>query len=322
VSTRIELLDVLAFSIAGQITPEQHEEHAAYAAEAIALARTTGDSRLLADALCASAIVHNGPDFVSHHREIVAELAALEITDIRGPLLSWGGAFLMRVKRALRDGDLAAFRALIEETRAASGRSVNPEIRYYPLLWETIGFLLEGRWSDAEARSIEAVDALAGFDPTFALRNQFVQLVPVRASQGRLDELEPLLAAYVESDPDILSYQCALANLHARLGRVDEAADRVAAIVDSRLDDIDRYSDFWLVAMSQTADACVTVGDAARAAVLYDRMADVTNINIVVSPCGCDGSFDRLLGRLAGLIGRWDDAEAHFACGRVLEERL
>ena len=51
-------------------------------------------------------------------------------------------------------------------------------------------------------------------------------------------------------------------------------------------------------------------------------MADVTNINIVVGFAGCDGSFDRVLGRLAGLIGRWDDADAHFATGRALEERL
>ena len=75
--------------------------------------------------------------------------------------------------------------------------------------------------------------------------------------------------------------------------------------------------------MSQLADACVSVGDVARARVLYDRMADVTNINVVVSVCaGCDGSFDRVLGRLAGLIERSDDAEEHFTAGRALEERL
>ena len=39
-------------------------------------------------------------------------------------------------------------------------------------------------------------------------------------------------------------------------------------------------------------------------------MADVTDTGIVISPAGCDGAFDRPLGRLAGLIGRWDDADA------------
>jgi len=322
VAIRVELLDVLAFRMSVQLNAGDHSVHAAYADQAVALARMTGDPRLLADALCAHALVHTGPDFAARHRDTVAELTALEVTDLRGPMLGWGGSFLVRVRSALRDGDIAAFRSLVEETRAASRRSINPEIRYYPILWDTLGLLLEGRWREAEARSFEAVDALAGFDQSFALRNQFVQLIPVKAALGGLDELEPLLAAFAEADPSVPSFQCALANLHARLGRVAEAADRVAAIVDGGLDGIDRSSDTWLVSMSQLGDACVTVGDTSRAAVLYDHVTGVTNMNIVIGPCGCDGSFDRVLGRLAGLIGRWDDAEAHFATGRALEQRL
>ena len=225
-----------------------HPAHAAYAAEAVALARATGDSRLLADALCAHAFVHSGPDFVTEFRRTVAEVAALEVTDVRGPILSWGGA-VRRPYEVLRCATATSWRSVtvIEETRTASRRSANPDMRYYPLLWEALRLRLEGRWSEAEARAQDAVDSLTGFDESFALTNQFVQLVPIRGAQGRLDELEPLLAAFADANPSIPAYQCALANLHVRVGRIAEARDRLAAIVDGHLDAIDRHTDLWFV---------------------------------------------------------------------------
>jgi tetratricopeptide (TPR) repeat protein len=311
---------VLAFP--GELaTDASHKTQVAYAAESLALARALGDPRLLADSLCVRAFLLNGPDTIAECRETVAELSTVDVIDYRGPTLSWGGSFYVRAKNALRDGDMMAFRALIEETRAAARRSANPEIGYYALTWEALGYRLEGRWSDSEARSTDAVSALAGFDETFALTNHFIQLVPIKTAQGRLDELEPLLAAYVERHPSILAYGCGLANLHARLGRTAEAHERVARIVDEDLDNFDR-TDSWLVGMSQLADACAKFGDMARAEKLYKRMVDITNINIVVSFAGCDGSFDRVLGRLAGLLGNWADADTHFATGRALEQRL
>jgi tetratricopeptide (TPR) repeat protein len=321
VATRIELLDVLAFASTVE-SDASRKTHVGYAAESLALARMTGDSRLLADSLCVRASLLHGPDTIAEFRETVAELSALDISDYRGPVLGWGGSFALRARSALRDGDIAAFRTIIEETRAAARRSANPEIGYYPLAWEALGYRLEGRWSESEARSIDAVNALAGFDQTFALQNHFIQLVPIKSAQGRLDELEPLLAAYVEDNPSIVAYRCGLANLHARLGRTAEATANVARIVDEDLDTIARDTDLWLVALSQVADACAIAADVPRAEVLYERMVNVTNINVVVSFSGCDGSFDRVLGRLAGLLGRWDDAETHFATGRALEQRL
>ncbi|HMK10154.1 MAG TPA: hypothetical protein VK461_01095, partial [Acidimicrobiales bacterium] len=316
VSTRIQLLDVLAAN-GGRAFPAL----VAYSTEAVALARATSDPRLLADALSAQAFVHGGPDSVEECRGIVNEVAALALDDPRGPLLNFEFRFMVRTRSALRDGHIMEFRAIIEEVRALSRRSAHPDARYLPRLWDGLRLRLEGAWSEAEARAQDAVDSLSGFDQTFALTHQFVQLVPIRAAQGRLDELEPLQAAFTGMNP-ILEYQCMLANTHACLGRTPEAHDRIAEIVDRHLDGIDRHSELWFAATSQLADACVMVGDEPRAQVLYDRMADVTDIIIVNSPSGCDGSFDRVLGRLAGLIGRWDDADTHFATGRALEERL
>ena len=114
-----------------------------------------------------------------------------------------------------------------------------------------------------------------------------------------------------------------LANLYARLGRNAEAHERVIQLVDH--DDhkvFDRRSEYWLLNMALLGDACVSVGDEARARVIYERAADVTNVNVVVGTAGIDGSFDRVLGRLAGLLSRWEDAEKHFATGRAREQHL
>src|SRR4029077_8846902 len=62
VSTRIELLDTLTLRDPRRVTEANYSKHAAYASEAVTLARSTGDSRLLAETLAAPARPHNGPN--------------------------------------------------------------------------------------------------------------------------------------------------------------------------------------------------------------------------------------------------------------------
>ena len=321
-ATRIELLDVLAFSWYSA-SDASHRANVAYSAESLVLARATGDRRLLADSLCRASLraERSGHDRGLSRHGRRAQRA-------RHHRLPGSNPELGRVFCSPHEGRDSRRRPRgvphdhRRDTRAAARRSANPEMGYYVLTWEALGHRLAGRWSDSEARSIDAVNTLAGFDQAFALQSHFVQLIPIKTAQGRLDELEPLLAAYVEANPLIPVYSCGLAHLHTRLDRVAEAHERVAWIVDEGLETIDRYTDLWLVAMAQAADTCAATDDAPRAETLYGRMADVTNVNIVVGFSGCDGAFDRVLGRLAGLVGKWDDAEMHFATARALEQRL
>ncbi len=316
VAERIELLDALALHGIPM-------DDLGGGPDAVTLARSTNDRRLLADALCAYAMAHPGPRYRAERDAAATELAALEITDHRGPMLTWGGAFVVPAANALRRGDMAHLRALTEGVKAASTRSANPEMRYHPIVWESLGLALAGRWSDAEARALDAVAVLTGFDETFAMTQLFIQLVPIRRAQDRLVELEGPLAELVATQPRNAGvFECALAHLHEELGKADEAHHRLARIVDDMPEVFDREDANWFVGMQQLGDACASLGDEARAQVLYEQTSDVTNINVVVGGAGCEGAFDRVLGRLAGLIGRFDDADAHFATARARDERL
>ncbi|MGH3925892.1 MAG: hypothetical protein ACRDTT_24040, partial [Pseudonocardiaceae bacterium] len=139
--------------------------------------------------------------------------------------------------------------------------------------------------------------------------------------QGRMGELEALVAEFVAQHPGLWAWQAVLALCHCELGRWDEARvvfERLAA------DDFASrpYDVNWLVGMAISAEVCAELGDVSGAAVLAGLLAPYADQFVTAGPVSCFGSVARYLGRLAATMGHLDEADAHFAAAAAAQARI
>jgi hypothetical protein len=77
----------------------------------------------------------------------------------------------------------------------------------------------------------------------------------------------------------------------------------------------------WLQGMSQYGEVAVELGRVDVAPILYDRLLPYGERYIFLS-CIDWGSVSRPLGRLATLLGRYDDAERHLGHALAVHEQI
>jgi tetratricopeptide (TPR) repeat protein len=201
------------------------------------------------------------------------------------------------------------------------GRSLrDPLAIWYPMAGRAMLALLEGRIADAESHALEAFVAADRSDLDWAITNFGIQIYFVRREQGALAELEEPTRRLLERLP-VAAVRCALADLHCRIGKLDDARHEFEQFAATGFD-LPRDLG-WMVCMGMLADVCGAVGDAPRAATLYDLFAPYADTNLVVSPgIACMGSTSRSLGVLAATRGDWTRADAHFAAAMEFNTRL
>jgi len=112
-----------------------------------------------------------------------------------------------------------------------------------------------------------------------------------------------------------------LVHLHARTGRLAEAAD---ALVDLTREDCAAvpFDQEWLFALSFLAETAALVGDVHAAASLHERLAPWAAQNVVDQCEGMRGSVSRYLGILAAATGRLQEAEDHFEAALAMNARM
>jgi hypothetical protein len=180
--------------------------------------------------------------------------------------------------------------------------------------------LLEGRYAAAEAlahATLAAVEAGPDFISGFG-----VQLFALRRDQGRLSELEALIAEAVASSPEVVAWRIALALVHAELGRPEAAAHILDGLAGDDFAALPRDW-LWLAGMTYVADLCTMLGRADLADAAYELLRPFEGRNVVLAHgVLLLGSGARALGDLAALLGRWDDAEHHFQVALDVNRRL
>ena len=145
----------------------------------------------------------------------------------------------------------------------------------------------------------------------------------IRREQGRLGEIAPLvrLIASGEMEADSL-WRPALAVLLAEIGDVEAARRELEELVDAGLETIPRGG-LGVGGLTYLADACALIEDDALAAPIYEQLLVFEGQNMVIgSAVMCYGAADRMLGALATVMQRWDDAERHLENALVLNRRL
>ena len=306
----VELRSRLLARLAGALRDEPaRDRRDRLSREAVDLARRSGNAAALAYALDGRAGSIIGPDTLDECLDLGSQLC--EVAERIGDQERMVQGYTHRSIARLQAGDIHRAQDDLEAaSRIAHG------LRQPAPVWQTAGAhamlaLAEGRVADAEELIPQVFELGELAQRGAALPVYRLQQYALCDFRGGLEEIEPAIRDVVAGFPARPVFRCALAHLHARLGRLAEAR-RV-------LDDLarDNFSALpldqeWPFGMSLLAETAVLLDDADHAAVLYELMVPWATLNVVDQAEGIRGSASRYLGLLATTTERWEEAERHF----------
>jgi len=111
----------------------------------------------------------------------------------------------------------------------------------------------------------------------------------LRMQQGRLQELEADVRGFVAQYPGLPSWRCALALLYSELNRQAQARGLFEGLAAHDFADMPRKG-YWLSSIAHLAQVCTSLGDARRAATLYELLQPYARHNVAVGAVACYGA--------------------------------
>ena len=296
------------------------ERRAALSREALEMARRIGDPETLAFAIDGHIPVVESPANTRELLDQSTELLriALEVGDLERIF----EAHDHRLERLFELGEMGAASAELGAMARVAERLRQPTQSALVTGCRARLALHEGRLEDA-AELIDAGSAATGEGSdtaklafTFQLQRHLLE-----RELGRLGAAAQLVRRSIDAYPDRPIWRCALAQLEAELAHEDEARRALDALAADRFSAI-LFDDSWLASMCFLAEATALLGDAERAAVLYERLLPYADRVAVTYSEISLGSVARYLGLLAAAIGRPSEAELHLDAAEKANRRI
>jgi class 3 adenylate cyclase len=280
---------------------------------------------------------HSGDDTTSL-RVLNHLYIPLQVPQLLGPALARTTDALMRAER-LGDPALLYWAAMWRyETAARSGDRGECDrcLAIHGAMAEQLGqpvfawghtFLrgqrafIAGDTERAEALATEALQIGTDSGQPDAAMIYGSQVIGVHGQRGTMHELIPLIEQMASNAPEVSPWMFGslLAKAHVEVDRTDEALDQLEAFATSGFDL--QLDQFWLSGMVDYADAVVVCGDPAYAGPLFERLAP-WHAQLPATGASALPPVSHYLGGLAGVLGRYDEADAYFSQSAALCERL
>jgi len=271
--------------------------------QAVAEARSSGDTGALAAALNARRVALWRPAHVHRRLEAVEEmLAAAEAAGDREALLQ---ARNWRVVDLWELGRVDAVRAEIDAYERLAGDVGLPHYRWYAPLWRGVLAMVAARFDEGLAHTDEA-EALGrrAADPNAPLHAR-LQREFVCNCRFRIEDVdrEHNLAEAARA-PVAEPWLAVVARVDARRGDRERAQPLLRRLIDAGVAmDVN-----WLQAVL-LAEAAADLDDRDAAAFLHGRLEPLADrFAIIARGAGTYGSTELYLGRLAATLGRHDEA--------------
>jgi predicted ATPase/DNA-binding SARP family transcriptional activator len=287
----------------------QRERMEALSQEAVQIAHELDDPEATAYACSARRAALWDPTHL--HERLEASTAMLTAARRLGDLELQLQAHAWLVVDLLESGDRQAVDAQIETFRAGAEVLRQPLFRWQGLIWRAMQALLDGALAESEEAATEALAAGAPAETITAPQYYTMQLLNIRREQGRSGELESTIRDMALANPHRPGWRMGLALIAWEAGRSDEARAEFERVAENNFADVTQDGE-WLPTMTLLSQLCTMVGDRDRAAVLYGLLEPYAANNIVRGVGAvCLGPASRLLGQLAALLGRKEQARAH-----------
>ena len=249
----------------------------------------------------------------------MAELVELA-EEVRDEERTFQGHF-WRLEAQLEDGDIPGVRTELAAAARSAEELKQPAQLWYVAVTEALLALLEGDFVEAEALIARAHGLGKRAQSWEAEAYHRLQLYALRGAQGRLGEVEGVIARSLDEYPRYPVFRCVLASLYCELGRRDEGALVFEDLAADEFAALPRDEE-WLFGMTLLASVCEALGDERRAAFLYEALLPYGDRNALSVPEHAAGSVSRSLGVLAAAMGRRDDATRHFEDALAMNARM
>jgi len=316
-SLRARLLARLAIELSFS---EERERRARVSEEAVEIARRVGDMSALGLALVARHWSLWGPQNVQERLQAANDLLGLAQSSGDERLAMQGHRW--RMIDLLELGEIDAVDVEIDAyTQIALGRRRVADAVYVHM-YRAMRFLLAGDFDRADEESREALRLGERVQDTNAGNATLLQAFALRRERGGLERIEGAIRHYAESYATIPGWYCVLSLLLAESGRKEEARETVDSFARDEFRRLP-LDGIWLGAIAHLAETTAVLGDPTHAAALYELLEPYADRNIAIGwSASCMGSASRHLGLLAGVLGRHDDAVAHFEVALAMNERM
>ena len=306
-SLRAHLLAHLALEMWSGNEPV--EQRVAVSQEAIEMARRLGDSEALVTALHSRHWVLTTPG-MAHERLAHTEEMLRIAKETANPEIG----FLAHNARFHCFLELCDRRGMDAETQSMTeiaDRLRQPFYRWHTVCLRTLRTTLDGRFPEAERLAEEALEfgrIRQSEYATYVFR--YAQMLALRWGQGRLQEYWPEIEDHDQRFPWIPRWRDPFAA--AELGDEQKARRELERHAGRGFADLPRDG-LWILHLCSLAEAAVLVGDTARGLELYELLLPHDDDNAVSYSQQPFGPVALRLGKLAAMLGRWQDTDRHFA---------
>ncbi len=287
-------------------------------ADAVALARRSGDDGLLAYALVGRHAAMLGPlhapGALGPPDELVAVAARAGNAELRFEGL------MHRLVRTMEVGDHAETLDVADELDRIAGELHQPTHQWFALATRANLALVHGELAEA--------DDLISRAMAVGLRSQNwdaqgfgdIQRFVLRREQARLDEMRERIQASIRTYPTRPLFACMAAVAGVELGDDSTARAVLEPLAADGFRAVPLNND-WSLSTVLLAEVVHALGDEVRAASLYEVLRPAAG-NCVETVEVSVGSIDRALGLLALTIGRVGEAVEHLEIALATNERI
>jgi DNA-binding SARP family transcriptional activator len=316
VALRVRLLARLAGALRDEPSRDRRDR---LSKEAVELARATESPSALAYALDGRVPVIIAPDTVAECLALATELR--EVATRIGDTLRVAHGHQHECITRVMVGDAGELDASVHAMSRLTDELKQPAHFWEARAAKAVLALAAGRFTEAEELIEQALALGERVKPEMAIPVYQLQRYTLCDFRGGVEKLEPAIRELVADWPARPAFRCALAHLHARLGRRSEAQ---RALDDLTRDDCSAlpFDQEWLYGMSLLAETAALLSDTDSAAVLYRLLVPWAAFNAADWPEAIRGSASRYLGILAATRRRWDEAGMHFEDAVAMNARM
>jgi class 3 adenylate cyclase len=283
------------------------------AREALAMAERVGDTAALASALHGVRYALWSPE--NAEERLATSMRALQVAAASGhkdrmlQAHRWLVGDLLELGRADEaDREIETHNRIASELR-------QPIYQWYAEMFNAMRAIMVGRFTEGEETARRALEIGQRAGSRQALNFFGAQMSRVWYEQGKLHDMLPLMQQAGDVVPPHMLpiIRAAYAFYASELGRMEDARAAFEELARDDFASLPRIMVFlhMVVFLSQ---ACATLGDAKRAAVLYDLLAPFAGRAVIDGPPAavCNGPASHYLGLLAATMGKHDLAMRHF----------
>jgi class 3 adenylate cyclase/tetratricopeptide (TPR) repeat protein len=276
--------------------------------EAIDMALRLGDSEALVEALRGRHWATLAPDSVGDRLSNAQQMlvAATGAGDEEAAFL----ARHTRVHCFLELCDVPGIDAELDSMAQLADRIRQPFYLWHTACLRGLQSLIEGHVAAAERQMREALEIARVRQSEYVFYMfEYAQLVALRWTQGRMEEVRDRIEQHGERFPGIPRWRDALAA--AERGDERMARSEVERHGRNGFGELPRDG-LWILHLCGLAEASVLLRDEPKAAELYELLAPFADRNAISISTMPFGPVAMRLGMVAALLERWEEAEKQF----------